>query len=84
VTLSKRVGDLLKGALVVLALLAVFFVVVGVLSLLHESTCERLDAERISHLKPGHTRPGPSSVNVKPGEIMEYLEAEAEMNRAGC
>lgn len=83
-TWSKRVTDLMKGALVILALLVAFLVAVGVLSLLRRSTCERLDAERISHLKPGHTSPGPGSINVKPDELMQYLEAAAAMERAGC
>jgi hypothetical protein len=81
---TARAKDLLKGALVVAALLAAFFLVIGVLALLQGSTCDRLDAERISHLLPGHTEPGPSSINVKPGEIIPYLEAEAAMQRAGC
>ncbi len=81
----------MAGALVILALLATFFVAVGVLSILRDSACDRLNAERISHLEPGHDTPGPGSIYVKgvgpgppPSELMEYLEAAAAMERAGC
>jgi hypothetical protein len=90
-TWSERVKDLMKGALVLLALLAAFFVAAGVLAILRQSACDRLDAERVSHLEAGHDAPGPGSIFVKgvgPGpprsELQEYLEAEAAMLRAGC
>lgn len=90
-TWSKRVGNLVKGALVVLALLVGFLVATGTLSLLRGSACDRLNAERLSHLEPGHDMPGPGSIYVKgvgpgppPSEIIEYLEAAAAMQEAGC
>jgi hypothetical protein len=90
-TWSKRVKDLVIGLLVVFALVAVFFVVVGVLELLRKSSCDRLDAARVSHLEPGHDNAGPGSIYVKgvgpgppPSELEQYLEAEAEEMRAGC
>jgi hypothetical protein len=91
VTWSSRVKELLKGVLVLVALVATFFVVVGVLTLMRESSCDRLDAARVEHLEPGHDTPGPGSIYVigvgpgpPPSELFEYLEAEAEMERAGC
>ena len=90
-TWSSRVKDLLKGMLVLVALVAAFFVVVGVLTLMRQSSCDRLDAARVEHLEPGHDTPGPGSIYVigvgpgpPPSELFEYLEAEAEMERAGC
>ena len=90
-TWSSRVKDLLKGMLVLVAVVAAFFVVVGVLTLMRESSCDRLDAARVEHLEPGHDTPGPGSIYVigvgpgpPPSELFEYLEAEAEMERAGC
>jgi len=91
VSWSSRVKDFLKGMLVLLALVAVFFVLVGVLTLTRQSSCDRLDEARVEHLEPGHDTPGPGSIyviGVGPGppasELFEYLEAEAEMERAGC
>ncbi|MGZ8662532.1 MAG: hypothetical protein ACXWYI_10690, partial [Actinomycetota bacterium] len=88
---SKRVKDLLLGALVVLALVAAFFLAIGVFALFSHSACDRLDAERVSHLDPGHDRPGPGSIYVigvepgpPPSELRQYYEAEAAMERAGC
>lgn len=81
----------MKSLLVVLALVIALFVAVGVLTLQHRASCDRLDAERVSHLEPGYDVPGPGSIHVKgvgPGpprsEILQYLEAEAAMTRAGC
>jgi hypothetical protein len=88
---SRRVKDLLIGALILLALLAAFFLAVGVLALFSQSACDRLDAVRVSHLEPGHDRPGTGSIYVKgvgpgppPSELLQYYEAEAAMERAGC
>ena len=90
-TWSSRVKELLKGVLVLVALVATFFVVVGVLTLMRESSCDRLDAARVDHLEPGHDTPGPGSIYVigvgpgpPPSELFEYLEAAAEMEKAGC
>jgi len=62
-----------------------------VLTILRHSACDRLNAERISHLQPGHETRGPGSIyviGVGPGpprsQIMQYWEAEAAMQRAGC
>jgi hypothetical protein len=56
---------------------------------LKHGSCGRLDADRVSHLQPGHDVPGPDSIYVKgigtdQSELMPYLEAEAAMARAGC
>jgi hypothetical protein len=68
-----------------------FFAVIGVLGLLRDSSCGRLDALRVAHLQPGHDTPGPNSIYVKgiepgppPSELEAYLEAEAKMHEAGC
>lgn len=83
--------ELLKGGLVLLALVATFAIWVGVLAYLRHSECDRLDAVRISYLEPGHDTAGPGSIYVKgvgpgppPSEIMPYLEAVAAMEAAGC
>jgi hypothetical protein len=83
--------DLALGALVVIALLAAFLLAVGVLEIAHRSTCNRLDAERLSHLEPGREHPGPGSIYVigvgpgsPPSELEEYYAAEAAMENAGC
>jgi hypothetical protein len=83
------VKNFFKNLLILLALLGAFFALVGVLDLTHGATCNRLDAERVSHLEPGHDTAGPGSIYVKgvgtpQSELMEYLEASAEMQRAGC
>jgi hypothetical protein len=85
------VKDVPKGVLILFALLVAFFAAVGVLNVLRQSSCDRLDVERIAHLEPGHDTPGVGSMYVKgvgPGpprsELEEYLDAEAEMHRAGC
>lgn len=90
-TWSKRAKDLVLGALVILALLATLLAAVGVLRILHRSACDRLNAERISHLEPGHDTPGPGNIYVigvgpgpPPSELTEYLEAVAAMERNGC
>ena len=81
----------MKGLLILLALAAAFLAVVGFLAIMRQSSCDRLDAARVSHLEPGHDSPGPGSIYVKgvrpgppPSELQQYLEAEAEMLRAGC
>jgi len=91
VTWASRGKGLAKGAFVLLALAAAFLVWVGVLTILRHSACDRLNAERISHLQPGHETRGPGSIyviGVGPGppssQIMQYWEAEAAMQRAGC
>jgi hypothetical protein len=90
---KDRTKRVLKGGmkelLVVLAIIAAFFAVVWGLTFLRHNSCDRLDAERISHLEPGHDTPGPGSIYVKGigtdrSELMEYYEAEAAMDRAGC
>lgn len=80
-----------KGLLIILALAAAFLVWVGVLTFFRHTSCNRLDAARISHLEPGHDTRGPGSIYVKgigpgppPSEISEYWEAVAAMQRAGC
>lgn len=90
-TWSRRTKDLTKSLLVILAVLAAFFAAVGVLSFLRQSECDRLNAERISHLEPGHEHPGPDSIYVKgvgpgppPSELDQYYEVEAAMENAGC
>lgn len=88
---TRWARELGKGALVLLALGAAFLLWLGVFSLLRTSTCDRLDAERISHLKPGHVTRGPDGIYVKgiepgppPSEIMQYWEAVSAMNNADC
>jgi hypothetical protein len=88
---SKWAKELAKGALVLLAIAAAFLAWAGVLSLLRGSSCGRLEAERISHLEPGHVTRGPDSIYVKgiapgppPSEITEYWEAVSAMQNAGC
>ena len=91
VTWSERLKDSIKGLLVLFAVVAALFAAIGVMTLLRHSSCDRLDAERVSHLEPGYDTPGPGSIHVigvGPGpprsEITAYLEAEAAMTRAGC
>jgi hypothetical protein len=88
---SKRLKDLVMGLLIVLALVAAFFIGVSVLGLFHQTSCNRLDAERLSHLEPGHEHPGPGSIYVigvgpgpPPSQLDAYYEAEAAMENAGC
>jgi hypothetical protein len=91
VTWSHRVKEIALGGLVVLALGVAVLLASGVLTMLHGRSCDRLDAERISHLQPGHTTRGPGSIYVigiepgpPPSQIREYWEAEAAMERADC
>jgi len=88
---SNLTKELAKGTLILLALGAAFLAWVGVLTMARHASCDRLDAERISHLEPGHVTRGPGSIYVKgvgpgppPSEIREYWESEAAMERAGC
>ena len=85
----RRVKDRFLSFLVVIAVVAAFFVAVGVLDLLKHRSCDRLDAERVSHLLPGHDTNGPASIYVRGigtdrSEITEYLIAVSAMERAGC
>jgi hypothetical protein len=75
--------------LVFIAVIAAFFVAMGVLAFLRHGACDRLDADRVSHLQPGHDTAGTGSIYVKGvgtdrSEITEYLEAVAAMDSAGC
>ena len=88
---SERGKELLKGSLVLVALAVAFVVWIGVLNYTRQRTCDRLDAERLSHLEPGHDTRGPDSIYVigvgpgpPPSELREYDEALAAMERAGC
>jgi hypothetical protein len=91
VSWSRRAKEFAKGLLVLAGLLVAFVAVIGVLSLLRDSSCGRLDAVRVSHLQPGHDAPGPDSIYVRgiepgppPSELEAYLEAESQMHKAGC
>jgi hypothetical protein len=91
VTWSGWLKDTAKGLVIVLALGVAVLAVVGLISGLRQSSCNRLDAARVVHLEPGHDSPGPGSTFVRgvgpgppPSELEAYLEAEAEMLRAGC
>jgi hypothetical protein len=91
VSWSNRLKRTAKGALVLLGLAAAFLLWVGVLTYARHASCDRLNAERLSHLEPGHDTRGPGSIYVigvgpgpPPPEITEYWEAEAAMERAGC
>jgi len=91
VTVSKRLSSFLKNVLLFVGIAGALLVAIGVFSLLRTSACDRLDAERVVHLEPGHDAPGPGSINVigvGPGpprsQIIEYLEAESAMMQAGC
>jgi hypothetical protein len=82
---------MMKGLLVLLGVVVALFAAIGVLTLLQNVACNRLDAKRVAHLEPGFDVPGPESINVigvGPGppasHIVAYLEAEAAMTRAGC
>jgi hypothetical protein len=86
---KRSVKDRLMGLLVLIAVIAGFLVVIGVITLLKGRSCDRLDAERVTHLQPGHDTAGPGSINVKgvgteDSEITEYLEAVSAMESAGC
>jgi hypothetical protein len=88
---SDRLKDLAKSGLVLLALAAAVLLVVGAFTLLRHRSCDRLNAERLLHLEPGHNTPGPGSIYVvgvghgpPRSQIIEYIEAEAAMERAGC
>ena len=88
---SRGVTELAKGGLILLGLVAAFLIVAGGLSLLHRATCGRLDAERVSHLQPGHVTRGPASIYVigiepgpPPSQLEAYWAAESAMDRAGC
>lgn len=90
-TQSKRMKELLLSLLVVLAVVGAFFVAVGVISMLRDESCERLNDARLEHLESGHDTPGPGSENVigvgpgpPPSQLFQYLEAASEMQRAGC
>lgn len=90
-TWSNRVKGFMMSLLVLLGLAVALFGWVGCLTILRQSSCDKLDAVRVSHLEPGHDTPGPGSIyviGVGPGpprsQILEYLEAEAAFERAGC
>jgi hypothetical protein len=81
----------MKSLLIVVALLATMLLIAGAFSMIRHRSCGRLDAERISHLEPGHIHPGPDSIYVRgvgpgppPSELVAYYEAEAAMENAGC
>jgi hypothetical protein len=91
VTWRERLTSSLKNLLLLLAIVGALFAAMGTVTFLRHTACDRLDAERVSHLEPGHDTPGRGSINVigvGPGpprsQIFEYLEAEAAMTRAGC
>jgi hypothetical protein len=91
VTWSTQAKDLVKALPILLGLALAAAVWVGCITMLRHSSCDKMDAERISHLEPGHDTPGPGSIfviGVGPGppksEILQYLEAEEAMRRAGC
>lgn len=90
-TWSNLAKGSVKGLVVLLALAAAFFLGVETLTILHQTSCNRLDGARVAHLEPGHDTRGPGSIYVigvgpgpPPSEISEYWEAEAAMERSGC
>ena len=90
-TWSTRAKDLAKGLPILVGLAVAVFAWVGCITMMRHSACDKMDAARVAHLEPGHDTPGPGSIyviGVGPGppksEILEYLEAEEAMRRAGC
>jgi hypothetical protein len=88
---GNRVKSFTLSLLVLLGLAVALFGWVGCLTILRHSSCDKLDAVRVSYLEPGHDDPGPGSIyviGVGPGpprsQILEYLEAAEAMRRAGC
>jgi hypothetical protein len=88
---SERVKELAKGGLIIVALVTAFLLASGALTVLHHASCGRLDADRVSHLMPGHVTRGPDSIYVigigpgpPPSQIEAYWEAVSAMERAGC
>jgi hypothetical protein len=91
VTWRKRLKDSAFGLLIVAAVVLAFFAAAGVVALLRDSSCDRLNDARVGHLEPGHETPGPNGIYVRgiepgppPSQLEAYLEAEAEMQKAGC
>ena len=90
-TWRTRLKDSAIGLLIAAALVGAFFAAVGAIALFRDSSCDRLNDARVAHLEPGHETPGPNSTYVRgiepgppPSQLEAYLEAEAEMQRAGC
>jgi hypothetical protein len=86
---KRLLKDGLANALVLLAIIAAFFIAVGALALSRDASCDQLNEERIAHLEPGHDTPGPGVTYVLGrGEDVEqltlYYEAVSAMERAGC
>jgi hypothetical protein len=91
VTWSKRAKDAVLGTLLIVVLIGGFFGAAGIMTWFRHSACDRLNAERLSHLQPGHEHPGERSIYVigiepgpPPSQLDQYYEAEAAMERAGC
>lgn len=78
-----------KNMLIVAPILAGYFAIVGVLALMRDETCDRLESERLAALEPGRDTPGPGYLYVRGMDtehsmLREYLEAEAAMLEADC
>ena len=79
----------MKNVLILAALIAAYFAIVGILALARDETCDRLESERLAALQPGHDTPGPEYVYVRGmgterSMLKDYLEAEAAMVQADC
>ena len=79
----------MKNMLILAAVVAGYFAIVGVLALVRDETCDRLESDRLAALEPGHDTPGAEYVYVRGvgterSMLRDYLEAEAAMMEADC
>ena len=52
--MPEKLSSFLKNLLLLIAIVASLFIAIGVFTFFRDSACDRLDAERIAHLEPGH------------------------------
>jgi hypothetical protein len=88
-TAKRALSSGMKNLLLLVAIVVAFLAIVSSLSLIRDRGCDRLEAEMLSYLEPGHDSPGPDYVYVRGvgtdrSQLREYLDAQGALIGADC
>jgi len=87
---AKRVlSSGMKNVLLLVALVVAFGAIIGGLSLVRDRACDRLKAEMLSYLEPGHDSPGTDYIYVRGvgtdrSQLREFLDAQGSWIGSDC
>jgi len=88
-TAKRILSSGMKNVLILVGVLVAFFAIVGTLALIRDQGCDRLKAEMLSYLEPGHDSPGPDYIYVRGvgtdrSQLREFLDAQGSWIGSDC